>query len=48
MSIVNIADVNILNNPCLFLEPYKLEITFECIASLEDGKSHFLFLRFRI
>ncbi|KAJ1918527.1 Histone chaperone asf1 [Mycoemilia scoparia] len=36
MSVVNISNINILNNPVHFLEPYQLEITFECISELKD------------
>ena len=36
MSIVNIRDVEFLNNPAKFSDPYKFKVTFECIAPLPD------------
>ncbi|KAJ1956886.1 Histone chaperone asf1 [Dipsacomyces acuminosporus] len=36
MSIVNITNVNILEPKSHFLQPYKFEITFECLSPLED------------
>ncbi|CAH7682813.1 ASF1 like histone chaperone-domain-containing protein [Phakopsora pachyrhizi] len=36
MSIVNITDIVVLNNPAKFVDPYKFKITFECIAPLEE------------
>lgn len=37
MSIVSLLNVNILNNPAPFTDPYKFEITFECLEPLKDG-----------
>ncbi|KAF9437013.1 Histone chaperone asf1 [Entomortierella beljakovae] len=34
MSIVSITQVNVLDNPTHFANPYQFEITFECIAPL--------------
>lgn len=31
-------NVEFLNNPARFLDPYKFRVTFECIAPLKDGK----------
>lgn len=39
MSIVNITDVTVKQNPAKFEEPYVFKITFECIAPLKEGKS---------
>ncbi|KAJ1675966.1 Histone chaperone asf1 [Spiromyces aspiralis] len=36
MSVINITNINILNNPVHFLESYQLEITFECLSELKD------------
>ncbi|CAG8459289.1 4327_t:CDS:2 [Dentiscutata heterogama] len=36
MSIVNITNIRVLNNPTLFTEDYQFEITFECISPLPD------------
>nr|2CU9_A Chain A, Histone chaperone cia1 [Schizosaccharomyces pombe]2DZE_A Chain A, Histone chaperone cia1 [Schizosaccharomyces pombe]2DZE_B Chain B, Histone chaperone cia1 [Schizosaccharomyces pombe]2Z34_A Chain A, Histone chaperone cia1 [Schizosaccharomyces pombe]2Z34_B Chain B, Histone chaperone cia1 [Schizosaccharomyces pombe]2Z3F_A Chain A, Histone chaperone cia1 [Schizosaccharomyces pombe]2Z3F_B Chain B, Histone chaperone cia1 [Schizosaccharomyces pombe]2Z3F_C Chain C, Histone chaperone cia1 len=36
MSIVNILSVNVLNNPAKFSDPYKFEITFECLEPLKS------------
>ncbi|GAA6044272.1 hypothetical protein JCM8097_002102 [Rhodosporidiobolus ruineniae] len=36
MSIINISDVTVLNNPAPFTDPYVFKITFECMAPLQD------------
>ncbi|GAA5839064.1 hypothetical protein JCM11251_007867 [Rhodosporidiobolus azoricus] len=36
MSIINISDVTVLNNPTSFVNPYVFKITFECMAPLQD------------
>ncbi|KAI0030458.1 histone chaperone ASF1, partial [Vararia minispora EC-137] len=36
MSIVTIRNVEFLNNPARFLDPYRFRVTFECIAALDD------------
>ncbi|KAF8261242.1 histone chaperone [Lactarius quietus] len=36
MSIVTIRNVEFLNNPARFLDPYRFRVTFECIASLKE------------
>ncbi|KNZ60944.1 histone chaperone ASF1 [Puccinia sorghi] len=36
MSIINITDIQVLENPAKFTDPYRFKITFECIAPLED------------
>ncbi|BGP03303.1 Histone chaperone ASF1 [Rhodotorula toruloides] len=36
MSIINITDVTVLNNPAKFTDPYLFKITFECMAPLQD------------
>ncbi|GAA6000673.1 hypothetical protein JCM5350_001973 [Sporobolomyces pararoseus] len=36
MSIINISDISVLNNPASFTDPYVFKITFECMAPLED------------
>ncbi|KAJ7058010.1 ASF1 like histone chaperone-domain-containing protein [Mycena amicta] len=36
MSIVTIRNVEFLNNPAKFSDPYRFRVTFECIASLKD------------
>eukprot|EP00158_Paraphelidium_tribonemae_P000836 Partr_v1_DN23521_c0_g1_i1_m14190 putative ASF1 anti-silencing function 1 homolog len=36
MALVNILNVEILDNPAPFLNPVQMEITFECIAPLEE------------
>ncbi|KZT00211.1 anti-silence-domain-containing protein [Laetiporus sulphureus 93-53] len=36
MSIVTIRNVEFLNNPARFLDPYRFRVTFECIASLPE------------
>lgn len=36
MSIVNLVNVQVLNNPAKFTDPYSLEITFECLEALKE------------
>jgi len=36
MSIVSIKNVEFLNNPARFLDPYRFRVMFECIAPLKD------------
>lgn len=36
MSIVSLLNVNVLNNPAKFKDPYQFEITFECLEPLKD------------
>jgi histone chaperone ASF1 len=36
MSIVNIVNVEVLDNPTKFTNPFQFEITFECIGPLQD------------
>ncbi|KAI9093454.1 histone chaperone ASF1B-like protein [Phlyctochytrium arcticum] len=36
MSLVNLVNVQILNNPCQFADPFQIEITFEVIAELQE------------
>jgi hypothetical protein len=38
MALVNILNVEVLDNPAPFGNPFQFEITFECVAALEDGK----------
>jgi hypothetical protein len=38
MSVVNITEVNVLDNPALFTAPYRFDITFESLADLSEGK----------
>lgn len=47
MSVVNILNIQVLDNPTKFLNPFQFEITFECISSLKEGKIfeyNFLFI----
>jgi len=39
MSLVNVANMVVLDNPAPFGNPLQFEITFECLQALEDGKS---------
>lgn len=36
MSLVNIINIQVLDNPTLFTNPFHFEITFECNAELKD------------
>lgn len=37
MSLVNITDVKVINNDCLFETPFEFEVTLEYLAELYDG-----------
>lgn len=37
MSLVNIMNVEVLDNPASFSDSFRFEITFECLSSLEEG-----------
>lgn len=41
MSLVNILNIKVLDNPTSFNNPFQFEITFECNAPLKDGKKLF-------
>ena len=36
MSLVNILNIQVLDNPCKFTNPFQFEITFECTQQLQD------------
>ena len=37
MTAINIATVNVLNNPASFRDPLQFEISYECLYSLQHG-----------
>lgn len=37
MSVVNILNIQVLDNPTKFFNPFQFEITFECISPLKEG-----------
>lgn len=37
MAKVQVANVNVLDNPAAFFNPIQFEITFECIEELKEG-----------
>ena len=37
MTLVNIIQVTVLDNPTAFTNPFQFEITFECLQELPDG-----------
>lgn len=39
MSIVNVTNVVVLDNPTAFKNPLTFEVTFECLEALDAGKS---------
>ncbi len=39
MSVVNLTNIGVLDNPASFTETLKFEITFECLSQLESGKN---------
>ena len=40
MALVSISNVEILDNPAPFTNPFQFEITFECVAELKGGTCH--------
>lgn len=36
MAYVNVTNVEVLNNPAVFTNPFQFEICFECVAPLQD------------
>ncbi|CAH9062115.1 unnamed protein product [Cuscuta epithymum] len=36
MSVVNLTNVSVLDNPAPFLNPFQFEISYECLTSLKD------------
>jgi hypothetical protein len=42
MSVVSLLGVKVLDNPAAFTDPYKFEITFECLEQLRHGRNHVL------
>lgn len=43
MSVVNILNIQVLDNPTKFLNPFQFEITFECISPLKEGNIIYFF-----
>ena len=41
MALVNVLDVNVLDNPSSFTNPFQFEITFECLKHLPSGTFSF-------
>ena len=39
MSLISVTNVEILNNPAKFDEPFQFEISFECIAPVKEGQT---------
>ncbi|PJF17745.1 hypothetical protein PSACC_02445, partial [Paramicrosporidium saccamoebae] len=48
MSIVNILNIQVLDNPTRFTNPFQFEITFECTSALQDGTLQHYSERFRL
>lgn len=42
MSVVNITNIQVLDNPTRLGNPFQFEITFECIAALQYGIAIFI------
>lgn len=38
MAKVQISNVEVLDNPSAFFNPFQFQITFDCIENLSDGK----------
>lgn len=39
MSAINITQINVLDNPTSFLNPFQFEISYECVRPLNEGQS---------
>ena len=39
MALVNIINMQVLDNPTAFTNPFQFEVTFECLQELQDGQS---------
>jgi len=37
MAMINVVNMVVLDNPTQFTNPFRFEITFECLQQLEDG-----------
>ena len=42
MALLNVLDVNVLDNPSSFTNPFQFEITFECLKHLPSGTFSFV------
>ena len=42
MSLINIVNVEVLNNPSGFFDLFQFQVTFECLQELQDGKAFVL------
>eukprot|EP00981_Chlorochromonas_danica_P001910 scaffold398_cov177-Ochromonas_danica.AAC.9 len=40
MAFVNVININILDNPTAFTNPFQFEVTFECLQELPEEDSH--------
>lgn len=52
MSLINITNIQLDNNPDLFLSPIKMHVTFECLLDISEedvlGKNKLLFFKILI
>jgi len=39
MALVNVMNINVLDNPTVFINPFQFEITFEAKEALPDGEN---------
>jgi len=37
MAAVNVTNITVFDNPCIFTTGFRFEVTFECVAPLTDG-----------
>lgn len=44
MALVSVTNIIVEDNPCPFLSPLKLKITFECVKDIEEGCFFFFYL----
>jgi histone chaperone ASF1 len=42
MSLINVLNVEVLDNPASFLTPFIFEITFECLSDLNMGNFYLI------
>lgn len=38
MASVNVTNISVFDNPCIFTTGFRFEVTFECVEPLTDGE----------
>ena len=45
MSVVNVTNIAVLDNPSVFTNPLQFEVTFECLRPLPEGKIIYFYIK---